>query len=207
MSPARSTALLALAAVFFTAHACEDAERDPPPAGPAGGATAGSGGAAPGASGGSPGTGGRGGAPGQGGAPGGQGGAPGPGAPSVASCPANAPGTPCTGGSGGLPAVCVQPSDGGPVSGCICLQMTWTCGSLPGGGGGGSGGGGGGGALPDAGALVPPMTSPCPPDTANETCPGVGSICSRAGDAGAAGYCACFPDGMGMLRWRCAGQP
>jgi hypothetical protein len=129
MSSVRSTALLALAAAFLTVFACEDAERDPPPADPPGGATAGTGGAGgspanPGAAPAPTGTGGRGGA-----APGASG--PGAGAPNVMPCPPGAMGTPCTTGAG-IPPVCVQSSDGG-LSGCICVQSTWMCGSVPGG--------------------------------------------------------------------------
>jgi hypothetical protein len=139
MPPLRSLALLALAVAIVSVHACEDAERDPPPADPIGGApppdptgTAGAGGGAPGGPSPAPapvGSGGRG-----GGAVMPPGAPPGAGAPPmVNACPPSAAGTPCGGGT----PVCVQGSDGGGISGCLCLQGMWMCGSFPVGGGGG----------------------------------------------------------------------
>ena len=146
MSRVRSHPLLALTtAVVLLAGSgsCEDAARDPVDPGP--GATAGAGGSSnPAGSGGSAASGGSGGSSGSAGTAGGagSGGAPqrrdaGPGFridAAIMSCPPSAAGMPC--GSGGTPMVCVERGDGGQTSGCICLQMTWRCGALPGGLGG-----------------------------------------------------------------------
>jgi hypothetical protein len=152
MSPVRAGAALALGAVLcLTFLGCEDAQRDPPPAAdPTGGAApaptaggpggvAGSGGAASGGTGGVAGTGGRGGGAGS------SGGAPGAGSPTAMICPPNPGGTPC-GAAVGTGPICTQATDAaGAVSGCVCLQMMWVCGTFPGPGG-----------SADAGARVQP---------------------------------------------------
>jgi hypothetical protein len=110
----------------------------------------------------------------------------------VSACPPNAAGSPCGGGS--TTPACVQSSDGGQQSGCLCLQMVWVCGSgmLPPGGGGGSA---------DGGPALPP-TGTCPASAANQPCPSMGAFCTGGGNGLG---CACFADNMGVLRWRCAG--